>query len=198
MVIFNDMSRSSSILPLSAIAPETARRFRLIMAELAALVARRFLREPHLIGLVGPLWSWLNRCVQRFEQARPQRTALKAPARTASARVATVTPKLRLPSGKAWLVRALGWEAAGYGSQLETVLGEPEMQTLLASIPTLGRILRPVCRMLGVTTLNIMPKTIKPPAATRLRRVPPQAEIGTSHRQAGRYDRVPRSAKNGA
>ena len=169
-----------------------------MMAELAALVARRFLREPHLIGLVGPLWSWLNRCVQRFEQARPQRTALKAPARTASARVATVTPKLRLPSGKAWLVRALGWEAAGYGSQLETVLGEPEMQTLLASIPTLGRILRPVCRMLGVTTLNIMPKTLKPPAATRLRRVPPQAEIGTSNRQAGRYDRVPRSAKNGA
>ena len=192
------MPRGPSVLRLSAIAPETARRFGVIMAGLAALVARRFLREPHLIGLVGPLWSWLNRCVQRFEQARPQTTPRKAPTRTASARVATVTPKLRLPSGKAWLVRALGWEAAGYGSQLETLLGEPEMQTLLASMPTLGRILRPVCRMLGVTTLNIMPKTIKPRAATRPRRVPPRAEIGTPHRLAGRYDRVPRSAKNSA
>ena len=54
-----------------------------------------------------------------------------------------------LPSGRGWLVRELGWEAAGYGNRLAHLLAGPEMQALIADVPGVGRVLRPVCRMLG-------------------------------------------------
>ena len=47
-------------------------------------------------------------------------------------------------------MRVLGYEAAGYGSQLQHALDAPEMQALLAAMPHAARVLRPVCRMLGV------------------------------------------------
>ncbi|MBC7635866.1 MAG: hypothetical protein H7251_09715, partial [Acetobacteraceae bacterium] len=37
-----------------------------------------------------------------------------------------------------------------YGCQLEALLAEPAMQAALADMPGLGRVLRPLCRMLGV------------------------------------------------
>jgi len=61
-------------------------------------------------------------------------------------------PVTRLPSGHGWLVRALGWEAAGYGCQLEALLAEPGMQVAWAGLPAVRRILRPLCRILGVVT----------------------------------------------
>ena len=148
-----------------AVAPEVVCRLALILAGLAAVVARRFLREPKLVGLIIPLWSWLSRSARRFERA-VTRPVVRVPAvvrvRRVAARAVAVpsgiaTPLVRLPSRKAWLVRALGWEAAAYGSQLSHLLGEPEMQAVLASVPAVGRILRPLCRMLGATGLEGTP-----------------------------------------
>jgi hypothetical protein len=51
-----------------------------------------------------------------------------------------------------WLVWLVGWQAAGYGSQLRTVLETPEMVALLEASPQAGRMLRPICRMLAVET----------------------------------------------
>ena len=133
-----------------------ARRFDMILAGLAAVVARRFLRDPKFAGLIVPLWTWLNRSVRRFERAGTRPAAARAPAQTTAPRL-EVKPRLRLPSRKAWLVRALGWEAAGYGCQLEALLAEPEMRVLLVYVPAVGRILRPLCRMLGVTALDGTP-----------------------------------------
>ena len=129
-------------------APELARRFALILAGLAALVARRFLRMPHLMGLTGALYGRLVRLAQRFERGLT-RTAKQRAARVGNAGIARVRA-VALPSGRGWLVRELGWEAAGYGCQLEALLAEPAMQAALADMPGLGRVLRPLCRMLGV------------------------------------------------
>ncbi|MBC7637831.1 MAG: hypothetical protein H7251_19775, partial [Acetobacteraceae bacterium] len=61
-------TQTPPLTPLIA-APELARRFGAILAGLAALVARRFLRMPHLVGLTVLLWTQLGRAARRFERA---------------------------------------------------------------------------------------------------------------------------------
>ncbi len=107
---------------------------------------------PHLVGLTVLLWTRLGRAARRFERAVTQ-VGKAGPAR-ALARVrsgqAALPQAAGLPRGRGWLVRELGWEAAGFGCQLEALLAEPGMQAALAEMPGVGRFLRPVCRMLGV------------------------------------------------
>ena len=55
-----------------------------------------------------------------------------------------------LPRRFGWLVIAGGYQAAGYGSQLQTVLSRPEMVALLAESPQAQRMLRPLCRALAM------------------------------------------------
>ncbi len=61
------------------------------------------------------------------------------------------------PLGFGWLVKAAGWQAAGYGSQLRAVLETPEMVALLAAAPQAVRVLRPLCRMLAIETRVLRP-----------------------------------------
>ncbi len=61
------------------------------------------------------------------------------------------------PGGFGWLVRAAGYEAAGFGSQLRAVLGSPEMVALLEASPQAVRVLRPLCRMLAVEASVLRP-----------------------------------------
>ena len=104
--------------PVQAYAPDFARRLGIILATLSALIARRFLREPKFSALIVPLWTRLTRTARRFERlmarlaagtpAKPHR-----PGRTGGPRSATV-----LPTGRGWLVAALGSEAAACATQL--------------------------------------------------------------------------------
>jgi hypothetical protein len=55
-----------------------------------------------------------------------------------------------LPQKFAWLLPLVP-EAAAYGSQLHTLLAEPEMAALMAAAPVpMRRLLGPLCHMLGV------------------------------------------------
>lgn len=144
----NAISPTPSPSDLETAAPALVRRLSVILAGLAALVAARFLRNPRLVGLIGPLWRRLSRIAGRVSRAmsRPQ-----VRVRASQAGMRGVVPSaVRLPQGRLWLVRELGWEAAGFGCQLAALLAEPESQAVLGAMPGLGRILRPVCRMLGV------------------------------------------------
>ena len=142
------MNKPTPPLNLPDSAPELALRFGAILAGLVALVARRFLRMPHLLGFTLLLCGRLGRMARRFERL------MTLPTRAPRARIrqddSVRVRSPALPSGRGWLVRELGYEAAGYGSQLEHLLAEPGVQALLARVPAVGRILRPVCRMLGV------------------------------------------------
>jgi hypothetical protein len=60
-------------------------------------------------------------------------------------------PVARWPRGRACLVRVVGYQAAGYGSQLEHLLADPAMAEIVAKIPSFGRMLRPLCRVLGIS-----------------------------------------------
>jgi len=168
--------------PLASETPPTAlemaRRLALILAAIGALVARRFLRDPQFHGLIVPLWTWLARSGRRFERAvmrpaevRPMEMGPPvAPLARVRAASAARARGVRLPSRRAWLLRALGWEVAGYGCQLEALLAEPGMQAVLADVPAVGRILRPLCRMLGLTVLPPVGKVAAVPKVPKPRR----------------------------
>ena len=160
----------SPTLRVGATAPETVRRLEMIVSAVAALIARRFLRDPRYLALIVPLWGWLNRTVRRFSRV-PVVAAPKV-VRAAQARKVAV-PRVRMPTGKAWLVKALGWEAAGFGCQLQALLAEPEMVALLAAVPRAQRVLRSLGRMLGVVVGPVVVRVRKPrPPVERKPRLP--------------------------
>ncbi len=76
-------------------------------------------------------------------------------------------PPSVVPRTRAWLLKALGWHVAVYRTRLETLLAEPGMLDLVRAAPSLGRILRPLCRMLH------LPQPCPPPGHRR--RTPPSA-----------------------
>jgi hypothetical protein len=159
-------------------APELARRFAMIMAGLGALIARRFVKMPHLSGFTMLLWSRLNRAVRRFHRALTCPGRVRAPLVRAERGEVTRARPVALPSGRGWIVRELGWEAAAFLLYLETLLGEIETQAALAGAPRTGRILRPICRMLGVraeVTPKIVPSVVTQKIAPRTVRMAAQA-----------------------
>ncbi len=135
---------------LPATTPELALRLGVVMAGLVALVARRFLRMPGLMGLTGLLCGRIARAVWRFARVltRPAK-ALVARPRASRAGGDRARP-VSLPQRRGWLVHELGWEAAGYAGQLQALLDDPALRAILVAMPAAGRILRPLCRMLGV------------------------------------------------
>ena len=153
---------------------ELARRLVMIVAGLVALVARRFLREPKLMGLTVRLCGWLGRSAQRFGRAMTRHGAVRT-ARAGRVR-ATRTSRagaMRLPTGRGWLVGALGYEAASYGGYLTLLLAEPGMQAILARSPAAARILRPLCRMLWMPGVVELEKMMAPPEkVARVARAP--------------------------
>ena len=152
---------------VSDAAPDLAQRFALILAGLGALVARRFLRMPHLMRFTVLLYSRLSRMVKRFEQAltRPARLRVARVRVRADRTEVARAPRLALPSGRGWIVRELGWEAAGFMAQLEALLAEAGSRAALARTPRARRILRPICRMLGMS-VEAVPKISRAAQAT--------------------------------
>ena len=137
-----------------------AARFAAIIQGLCAAVARRgangaFVREtsrrgsafadPHALTVL--LWSRLQRAIARFARlaaGAPPPRPRKTPARPARARSAPDLPRRR-----GWLLAPVP-EATAAASQLRAFLAEPETRALIAAEPRLGRILRPLCRTLGI------------------------------------------------
>jgi hypothetical protein len=70
-----------------------------------------------------------------------------------------------LPRRFGWLVIAGGHRAAGFGSQIQTVLNTSEMTELLAASPQAVRVLRPLCRALAVE----MPGDVAAPRERKVR-----------------------------
>ena len=98
-------------------------------------------------------------------------------------------PEIYLPRSQAWLVAKIGYRAAGYGQQLEYLLNTPETQTLLATAPpealkSLGRTLRPLCRLLGVPlppALNLLSPRARAAGAGGGPFQPPSRKTPCSH-----------------
>ena len=164
---------------VSAPAPLSATdAFALIMERLCQIVAAQSYRERMAAPLILLIWTRLRRLAARFAalaaRVRAGTLRSRAPARRAASRPASPPaspPPPRLPNDFAWLVRLVGWEAAGCGSQLQHLLSDPEFAALIAAAPQMGRLLRPLCRMLGVDASALPPPL---PGARHRRSTPPR------------------------
>ena len=135
--------------PTFACAPELSRGAGIIIRALIQVIARRFLRLPHLAHLGLPVCGYLNRTINRLQRLLARLAAGPiAPPRPRKPHPHGTSRKGVLPRSRGWLVRVLGWEAAGHASQLEALLAEPEIAALLAQVPAARRLLAPLRRML--------------------------------------------------
>jgi hypothetical protein len=117
-----------------AAAPDLACRLGVILAALAALVARAFLRNPARVALIVPLWRTITRIARNFTSlaagrlprpSRPRRPGRSGP------------HAARYPAGHGWLrppcaTRARPAGAAGPAPR------RPETAAILAQIPQAG------------------------------------------------------------
>ena len=165
--------------PATPLAP--AERFSRILDLLCRAIAARSARRWGVPGpLAAPLalliWARLRRLAARFTRlaARLEAARLEpAPppaARRPRSRRPDTPPQPRpppLPRGHAWLVGLVGYEAAGGASQMQHLLSEPDMAALIAADPRrMGRLLRPLCRMLGIAPPPAIAKPPPPVART--------------------------------
>ena len=174
-------------------------RFALIASTLCRAVAACHGRGLMTVAMIALVWSRVRRADVQFlalvervrsgrfrggrvrdalmseagvhEAGAGQGARLDAPSVVVPAEVqVAVARRGRLPLGFGWLMRVMPYEAAGYASQLRTVLADPEMVALLRVVAQARRSLGPLCRMLGVEIPGVGPRA---PVAvrTRLKRV---------------------------
>ncbi len=144
--------------PTLSRAPDFAHRLATILAALAALVARRFLRDPFHAPLIVPLWTRLTRVARRLDRAFARLAAGLSPRpRAANPRASGPRRVSVLPTRRGWLVAALGSEAAAYATQIESLLAEPAAADALANSPAARRTLAPIRRMLGLAPPRPLP-----------------------------------------
>ena len=151
--------------------PNPAASLGVILRSLAALVARRFLNHPRHVVFIIPLWRHLTRAACRLETLLARLAAGPLPPpRPRTPHQGGARRKPEFPTGRAWLIRALGPEAAVHAAQLEALLARPEAAADLLANPTAARILAPIRRMLG----QVPPRQRKPrPPAPKAPLPPP-------------------------
>ena len=158
--------------------PPLIERFALIIEALCQAAAARSARGWVAVAIANLIWMRLRRTGARFAKlaARVRSGELPAAARRSASgasdqpsdfraerqakRRRSDRPAERLPRGLAWLLRLVP-EAAVYGSQLNHLLSDPEMVALLEAAPQMGRLLRPLCQMLGIR-LSEHPLLLRP------------------------------------
>ncbi len=145
-------------LPLPAPAPSLSQRLSLVVQALRAAIAAHAARDRATVAVAWLVWPYLNRLAARFTALTLRVQAGKGVmAPTTRLRAAAEGPRLQgprlrppgLPQGFAWLAR-LAPSILPLRSQVCHLLGDPELAALLATAPGAGRILRPLCRMLGI------------------------------------------------
>jgi hypothetical protein len=115
----------------------------------------------HVLGLL--LWSRVSGVILRMERLAARFVAGRLVRGVAHGGVRGTVARGAVrawPCGFAWLIKKAGWRAAGFGSQLRAVLETPEMVALLTASPQAGRVLRPICRMLGVEASVLRPGVV--------------------------------------
>ena len=117
-----------------------------------------------------PVWARISRARQRltrllanFAAGRLPRPHIPNPGKKGGPK-----PALYIPQSHAWLIARIGYRAAGYGAQIDYLLREPATQALLATAPpeilkSLGRSLRPLCRILAVDLPKELLLSPRPP-----------------------------------
>ncbi len=168
-------------------APTLPDRFARVIDGLCRAVAARGPGMGLAVPLMLLLWARLRRTALRFARlAEKVRTGTLPPPRRRLRSPRPVEPtRLRLPRGFGWLERRLP-QAASAASQLQHLLADPAMAELLAAAPQAGRLLRPLCQMLGVRPPPARSLSSGRPQAGPVGRPPPVRPAAPSSRPAFR------------
>ncbi len=159
--------------PTPSPAPDFAYRLGVILAGLAALIARRFVCDSFHAPFIRPLWTHITRAARRLERAFA-RLAASLPSRPRAANPHSGPhSKPAFPTRRGWLVAALGPDAAAYASQLKFLLAEPEAADALANSLAARRTLAPIRRMLGLAP----PRPRRPRPRVKASPPPPPAPV---------------------
>jgi hypothetical protein len=163
-----------------------------ILTGLRAALAARAATDRALTALFVLVWSRLARLQTRLERliAHWRAGTLPTPRPSRAGQPRKRSSKPNLPTAPAWLVARVGYTAAVFGSQLQHALSDPELAAFLAAAPQANRLLRPLCRMLGIEPPIPLPRTprpIRPARPPRPKpapfRVPLPKGLGLSRRQ---------------
>jgi len=169
-----------------------AESFSLLMLGLKAVIAEVAAPDRSRTAFLVFVWGRLSHMVVRFEKlyARwkagtlPKHRGPRPPRaqREEDDAKPRAKPPFRLPGGRMWLVRHVQ-KSAAFASQLRHLLAtDPEIPAFLEACPQAGRILRPLCRALGVNlpapygvTIDHLVPIAPRPRAPRPRRPRPAA-----------------------
>jgi len=177
--------------PLQAYAPDFAGRFAVILKGLIDLIARRFRCNPRFAALVVPLCTRLAHAVRRAERLMALLAAGGLP-RLHRSGPGGAHGKRILPTGRLWLIRVLGYEAAGYVSQLNALFTEQAAIALCAEIPAARRLVLSVGRLVGAPSCAPAPR-IRPPRQPKPRPPPPPPIPPTSPHPSAKWPWLDRS-----
>jgi hypothetical protein len=147
-------------------APGFAHPLSRILQALREVIASRAGLDRRLAPLVLLLWPYLNRLATRLEALARRLDNGRAAAirpRATTPRAGSAQPRPpALPRGFAWLTTLIR-ETAPFRGQVQHLLANPEWAALLVD-PRAGRILRPLCRMLGIAPCPELPPALFQPA----------------------------------
>ena len=137
-----------------------AGRFARFISGLREAMATSAEHNPALMLLAARLWNRLTEAAERFAAiaahpvARSRRRRAELAPMPADALPADApwppAPRRTLPRTPGWLA-LLSPETVPFGIDFAYLLAQPEMTELLATAPRLWRVLRPLCRMFGIT-----------------------------------------------
>jgi hypothetical protein len=127
--------------------------FTSVLTGLQAAIAVVAARERTLTVLLVAVWGRIGRISTRLERLIALWRAGMLPApRARRGRVPGTQvnkPLSAIPATPAWLLVAVR-EAAPFGARLESMLSQAECVSFLEAVPQARRLLRPLCRMLGI------------------------------------------------
>jgi len=150
-----------------------AQAFSLVVSGLCAVVADRSARVPLLAPLLVLVHHRLARMIHRLDaiarhvEARILRMPRLRPAARVPSPQAPCAQRPYIPTGRFSLI-LLAQRTAQYTGQVQAFLATPETRALVAAAPQAGRVLRPLCRMLGLTPPDYLrlPPRARPRART--------------------------------
>jgi hypothetical protein len=136
--------------------------FTTVLTALQAAIAVVAARERALTVLLVAVWGRIGRIGARLERliALWRAGMLPKPRAARGAGAGGGWPRAALPTTPAWLLVAVR-EAAPFGARLEAMLSEAECVAFLAAVPQARRLLRPLCRMLGVGVKPLPPAKVR-------------------------------------
>ena len=132
----------------------------------------------HRLGRAAHTFAILARKLAEFGPAAPPKPRIPKPYPEPQSRS---QPEIVLPRRFGWVPRI--WETHAYAAQLTNLLADPEMVAIIEADPRFGRLLRPLCRMLGI---RLPPCLQLPKPAPRKRHPAPVTEQRGAELQAGK------------